>query len=373
MFVQTLRGHHGSALSHVRSGVKILSEVHTNEHCPCSSSVLSLSTYPYVGLPTLELFFSRLDSQIAQVNFLVLSTCQQKLLDLPRSRRMLTRTQMLGTRPMLLQTKPSDKVPGFCAEVPAIFSSLEEARNSMDYQWNKCVHLLGDIEQYNTYAKIVPVKPHLDANQQAFSIVVRKWLVAFQALLQKDGKSFDHKSLQAARTLQINQIFMMIYNRMSIFDVLIDETVWDRFLSCFKQILDFCSLIVESTACDHISQKPGPEFCLDMNIVAPLYAVAHRCRDPAVRRKAISLLYNSPRQEGIWDSILTARVAERLMGIEEEGLGIVTCAADIPDWARITDVNVKFDFQGRLGTVSYSSKRSRVDTVREMVTETIGW
>lgn len=274
---------------------------------------------------------------------------------------------------MLLQTKSSDKVPGFCAEVPANFSSLEEARNSMDYQWNKCVHLLGATQQYNTYEKIQHVKPHLDANQQAFSIVVRKWLSAFQALLQKDGKSFDHKSLQAARTLQINQIFMMIHLDISTFDILIDETVWDRFIHRYKQILELCSLIVESTARDHLSQKPGPELCLDMNIVAPLYAVAHRCRDPAVRRKAYSLLYNSPRQEGIRDSILTARVAERLVGIEEEGLGIVTCAADVPDWARISDVNVKFDFQERLGTVSYSSKRSLVDTVREIVTETIGW
>lgn len=274
---------------------------------------------------------------------------------------------------MLLRIKPSDQVPGFCAEIPAMFSSLEEARNAMDYQWNTCVHLLGDVERYDTYEEMKAVKPHLEANQQTFSSVVRKWLAAFQALLQKNGKSFNGKSLQAARTLQMNQCFMTITLEMSTFDVLTDETVWDRFVPRFEHIVELGSLIVTSTACDQMSRKPGPEFSLDMNIVAPLYNVAHRCRDPAVRRKAISLLYASPRQEGIWDSILTARVAERLMGIEEEGLGLVTCAADVPDWARISNVDVKFDFQGRLGTVSYSSRRSRLDKVRTTVTETVEW
>lgn len=272
---------------------------------------------------------------------------------------------------MLLRSKPSDKVPGFCAEIPTVFSSFEEARNSMDYQWNTCVHLLGNIEQYDTYEDMKRVKPHLEANQQTFSIVVRKWLAAFQALLKKKGKSLNGKSLQAARTLQISQIFMTIYLEMRTFDVLTDETVWDRFIPRFEHIIELGSLIVKSTACDQMSRKPGWEFSLDMNIVAPLYAVAHRCRDPVVRRKAISLLEASPRQEGMWDSILTARVAGRLMGIEEEGLGIVTCAADVPGRARISHVAVKFDFQGRLGTVSYSSRRSRLDQTRTTVTETV--
>ena len=274
---------------------------------------------------------------------------------------------------MRLRNKPSGKMPGFSAEIPAMFSSLEEARNSMDYQWNTCVHLLGDIEQHDTYDEMKRVKPHLEANQQTFSIVVRKWLAAFQAFLQKKGGSLDNKSLQAARTLQISQSFMMIYLEMNTFDVLTGETVWDKFIFRFEHIVDLGALIVNATPGDQISQKPGPEFSLDMNIVAPLYAVAHRCRDPVVRRKAIALLYASPRQEGIWDSILTARVAERLMGIEEDGLGTVTCAADVPEWARISNVDVKFDSQGRLGTVSYSSKRSQLDNVRQTVTMTGKW
>jgi len=274
---------------------------------------------------------------------------------------------------MPLRNEASDKAPGFCPKIPAAFSSLEEARNSMDYRWNICIHLLGDIEPHDTYEKWELIEPHLEANRQSFSIAVREWLAAFQAFLQKKGKSLDNKSLQAARTLEISQRFMMIYLEVSTFDVLTDETAWDRFTSRYEHIVELASLIVKSMACDHISQKQGPEFSLDTNIVATLYAVAHHCRDPVVRRKALSVLYAFPRQEGIWNSVLTARVAERLIGIEEGGLGIVTCVGDVPDWARISNVDVKFDHQGCLGTVRYSRQRSRHDKVREEVMKTISW
>ena len=98
-----------------------------------------------------------------------------------------------------------------------------------------------------------------------------------------------------------------------------------------------------------------------------------KCRHPVIRRKAVSLLYTAPRQEGVWDSILTARVAERLIGIEEAGLGTVVSCEDVPDWARISDVEVKFDLHGRLGTVKYSRQRSPLEKVRDTVMESVRW
>jgi len=160
---------------------------------------------------------------------------------------------------------------------------------------------------------------------------------------------------------------------MKMCQALIDETLWDQYTERMEKIVSLGSLIVNSISCEHIAQKRGPEFSLDMNIVAPLYGIAHRCRHPVIRRKAVALLYAAPRQEGIWDSILTARVAERLIHIEEEGLGNVTCPEDVPDWARISDVSVKFDLQGRLGMISYSRRRSPLETVRAPVTEEIKW
>jgi len=113
-------------------------------------------------------------------------------------------------------------------------------------------------------------------------------------------------------------------------------------------------------------------FSLDMNIVAFLYAVSHKCRDPLVRRKAVARLKSHPRKEGIWDSVLTARVAERLISIEEEGLGEVTCCQDVPDWARISAVDVQFDLEGRVGTVGYHPQRLGDGKLEDHV-ETFRW
>ncbi len=73
------------------------------------------------------------------------------------------------------------------------------------------------------------------------------------------------------------------------------------------------------------------------------YSTVTRCRHPLVRRKALALLQRSNRQEGVWHSIGCAAVGERLIKIEEEGLGITIplplslSATDLDKWADSID------------------------------------
>lgn len=67
MLRQTLRGHHGSALSHITSGVNILSEVHASADGKRSHGALTVSAHPYAELQTLEVFFNRLHAGVCQV------------------------------------------------------------------------------------------------------------------------------------------------------------------------------------------------------------------------------------------------------------------------------------------------------------------
>lgn len=282
---------------------------------------------------------------------------------------------------MLLKKCPRDMEKGFCPEIPAVFNSLDQARNSLDYHWNNCIEFLNELEANAVYLKNTEIRGRgpLDTlrstetvRQESFDVFER-WLIAFQAFLQNRGKSLNSKGLQAARTLEISHSFGMIYLNVSTVNVFNDETAWDMFTEHYEHVVDLAAMIVKSSTHDESMEKRGPDFTLDMNIVAPLYAVAHKCRHPVIRRKAVSLLYAAPRQEGIWDSILTARVAGRLIDIEEDGLGNVTRCEDVPDWARISDVEVKFDLQGRLGTVKYSRQRSPLEKVRDTVMESVSW
>ena len=292
---------------------------------------------------------------------------------------LLTALQMVGTAPMLLKTRPRDMEKGFCPNIPAIFISLEQARNSLDYQWNSCIQFLNRVEgDWDAKSRgsinqgLLDVETTEMVRQEMFN-TFQRWLVAFRAFMQSDGRSLESRGLQAARSLEISYCIGTIFLDVSPVQMIHDQMVWDSFTKRFEQVVDLATSIVESSSCDKSTQKRGADFSLDMHTVGPLYAVAHRCRHPIIRRKAVSLLYAAPRQEGIWDSVLTARVAERLIGIEESGLGNVTCCEDVPDWARVSEVDVKFVLHERHGTVTFSRQRSPIEKERDTVMDSFTW
>ena len=66
--LQTLRGHYGSAVSHVQNGVKIISSAKGNTASQAAQSrSLIASSLPCVSLETLKVIFTRLDYQSHQV------------------------------------------------------------------------------------------------------------------------------------------------------------------------------------------------------------------------------------------------------------------------------------------------------------------
>ncbi|KAL8672069.1 MAG: hypothetical protein Q9168_003464 [Polycauliona sp. 1 TL-2023] len=343
---ESLRGHHGSALSHIRSGTQIMTQMNDQER----DSQQRLC----VPLETLDVVFARLDQQ---------------------------QVQLLGTRPMKLPKSKPNTLPGFCPEVPALFHSLEEARNNLDYQWNLCISRAHDFEHVGRMQEGIELQEHqkaYEANRAYFRTILGKWMSAFQALLDSSVATMNSKSLQAAMLLKMDGKMLIMHLEVLDFQVLRDQIVqnqmcWDQVMPMFENLVEVSATIIDAqnTGDEKVPQRPS--FQLDHSIIGPLFSVGHKCRDPVLRRKAISMLYSAPRQEGAWDSILTARVCERIMRLEEEGLGEVKCAADIPDWKRISEIDVTFDLQARRGEIKLSRLGSQYSTVRESVTEVLEW
>jgi len=161
---------------------------------------------------------------------------------------------------------------------------------------------------------------------------------------------------------------------------------WDKYTNVFEEVVKIGESILSPTSspspysvvadASHSISPPKakmrPYFTLDIGVVAPLYDIARRCRDPHVRRRAIGLLYAYPRQEGMYNGVLAARVAERVVQIEENGLGHVSSATDIPDWARISDVHPVFDFERKRALLCYR-RRGTHGAVRKPVQEVMDW
>lgn len=212
-----------------------------------------------------------------------------------------------------------------------------------------------------------------------------RWHLALHSFLNNAGDSLSPTTRQAARVLQSNLLvlelevdvtakedlphpFVSEYSapwllqlpyrlredpkkfETSCFEL--SPLAWDMHTPRFQQIIALARDAVE-----HVVAYDAPvhfrQFWLDTTIVAPLYFVAYICQDPKVRREAVSLLYRLPHQEGLWDSLIAARSCEKLMEIEEEGLGEVSRAEDIPEWARIREVKASTDAEGRLDKISY--------------------
>jgi hypothetical protein len=70
---------------------------------------------------------------------------------------------------------------------------------------------------------------------------------------------------------------------------------------------------------------------------------------------------------------LTSKVAQRVLEIEEAGLGEVKSCEDVPDWARISNVSPLFDPVGRKATLTYSRPESSENYTRQTIEEVIEW
>ena len=264
---------------------------------------------------------------------------------------------------MPLELDPRSCQPGFGPHIPACFTSLEEAQNSLYYQQNRCLKVACDF--YNTASHADRIGPLIECacldsycqNRTAFRSILQKWNAAFEAFLVTTGATMDSKALQGAAVLKVNHRITALHIEDHGQDAFHSSLSWDLRLRECEEIVDLASSIVQARSHKSNNGSEKPIFSMDQNIVTPLFSIAHRCRDPIIRRRAIALLYSAPRQEGLWHSIITARVAEKIMMIEEAGLGEVESSADVPDENRISEIDVQFDLQGRKGYLKGSRRQ----------------
>ena len=266
------------------------------------------------------------------------------------------------------------------------FSSLEEAQNSFYYHRNRCTQAVCDLDNdalRSNPASLLVENAYLESYNQlrgVFRNILQSWSLAFEALLVKASATMDSTALQGAAVLKINHRISSLHLQYDKQTRLEGSTGWDPLLRECEEILDLATSVVKlHQPKSSNSSLEGPIFFMDMNIVGPLFGIAHACRDPIIRRRAIALLYSTPRQEGLWNSLIAARVAEKVMNVEEAGLGEVKSFADVPEENRISDVDIQFDLQGRKGYLQFSRRQRTgrhiyvAEPIMEVFQETIEW
>lgn len=91
-------------------------------------------------------------------------------------------------------------------------------------------------------------------------------------------------------------------------------------------------------------QQQQCRFTFELGVIPILFYVSAFCRDPVVRRAAVQMVMEARIQDGVWSSMLTGRVAERMMNLEEGAVaGVVRTCADVPEDVRIHECLVFID------------------------------
>ncbi|EWG55777.1 hypothetical protein FVEG_13727 [Fusarium verticillioides 7600] len=138
----------------------------------------------------------------------------------------------------------------------------------------------------------------------------------------------------------------------------------DNRTSDFEELVDCASRVLGLEATDTVSQA-APLFHLEIGVVPVLFVIVAWCRDPGIRRRAISLLMSRQAQEGVWSSHLTGRVARRIMEAEEEKLDVRSCK-DVPGPRRVRSVYVSLGPGERQAMIRYEQQDREWE-------EVIGW
>ncbi|KAK7888082.1 hypothetical protein LTR67_008959 [Exophiala xenobiotica] len=326
-------------------------------------------------------------------------------------RGLITQALQIGDNDVVRQDRSEDYL-----SIPDSFATIEEASVCLDEFEHYTLHQVRDaalaVEKETPYTEFVVRFENVVARNKRLT---RRWRSAAAKFLAAEGDSLSPTHLR----------LKVIDTSFSIGMGSVGECDFDRYMDEFKQIVDWSELYLKALAApvadqntmwrestprsnttpastpsptpsDHSqpSQKlrprplmPKPEmrlcptFSVSAGVILRLQMVALKCRDPLIRRRALRLIQISNRREGLLDSQIVGKFAERIISIEEEqalrilrsdghDIQQLTGAAQVPLQARVEVRGVQLGLH-KQGEVSYIIQDPA--GMARAVTETMSW
>ena len=281
VFVELFRSHYQAAARHLEHGLKILEQA--------------------ANLPGANGFAGRPIDDWVRGAF----------------RKLFVQSTLFGQRPrhpwpFVVEPEPLSKI--------TIFASAQEAR---DYLENILLSISGVIER-KSHPNPVKIGSPEDARDliEEIKTDLDFWLLAYENTVALLELRLDRVEAFACRMLRMYHTMCTIMADTACETA---ETKYDRHTSDFLSVMDQYLLLRKVAANSKLREKYfGTEEGIshsigDMGPVAPLYYVALHCRVCRLRLQAIRLLEEMPRKEGIYDAILVANIARKVMDLEWEG------------------------------------------------------
>ncbi|KAI9815768.1 MAG: hypothetical protein M1827_002164 [Pycnora praestabilis] len=330
---EVLQRNDQAALRHLESGLQVVRYWQTNDILPATkSTVLSAPNYRRLDNEFIHMF-ARLDVQASSFD--------------------------IGRSPH------PDIILGPGSSVPEVtltnIRSLAEARDSLYCQMS-CMYrfLRSKADEYkHEKAGWVPLEVVAEKNELLHQL--KRWYSAFEKFLRSASGGMNSKELQAVILLKAHHKTMLIMLSTSL---CAEEKAYDAYENEFRDIVCHGTSLVMN---NRVSYCAGRKlmFSVEMGVIKPLSFTAARCRDPLIRRQALSLLYSHEYREGAWDGMIAAKTLGKIIPLEEQGL-VVTKAADVPEFARVHQIVLT-------GDINYDSWSVRIELKRRLNGLDGGW
>ena len=296
---ETLHGDHDEALLHLQNGLKMLQEWKTKR----------AEASPPTGPSSVQYELSQVLSRI---------NVQTRWLFDPELPPLHNLTETV-----------------FSKTIPERFTDLNQARDFLVAMYNDGFSYYQNmVEQVRSGASVaISGCWHTLAEFGGLDAYLIQWIGAFDRFIERSASTMTSQELKGTLLLRIHYIcgFIVLHKTTQP-----GQCAYDTYNDHFEQIISLASsLLGASNSADSASNKPA--FSLDFGIITPLFYTAVNCRDPSIRRRAVSLL-SSPRHEGAWSAVDAARVGSIAIEAEEEGLGEIQNSRSVPETSRLCEI-----------------------------------
>jgi hypothetical protein len=232
-------------------------------------------------------------------------------------------------------------VPSATPSQPTYFADLKDAGTSL----NSIVTAVYNFKRRHgtNNLDLLPLHPlpgTVAAELARLQETLKYWLQAFENVLFLQG--YDIETSLPASVLKLQHLVSWI--KLSAY-FLFDEMAYDQYLPHFEEVVRRSERVIESKM-NSYSKVKGPCFTLDIAMAQPLYFVARKCREPALRRRAIEVM-KKVGEEGIYTGRTVAKVAKWIIAAEE---GVDSAGAVVTE-RRFHDVSFDFHPGTRTATV----------------------
>lgn len=353
--LEMLQGQRIGALTHLQTGLRILSRsVSQNDGLSSEPTQLVLKHDPDTVVDQLTDVFARLDYE----------------------------STMFGQQSPHLRFVPEQSVAMPYAWVPATFFNIQEARQYLDtlssavFRFRGClletaksfitepiVDVATAILSQHAIARSLDLSsfPALLGQLRVLQNSLAIWLSALKAY-NRPKSLFCLEDSRAISLLEIQHfyVYFLISNCQST-----KEMSCDSFNDDFKKILALSMSYLKDKPLESSTSEPlHRTFTLESGVLPSLYLISMKCRDPILRRQAISMVYRATCQEGMWEGSIIARYVEQIADFEEAAAnycGELSKSDDIPEFARFSDVILALSEDPSYGRLICARYRHEID------------